>query len=112
MLGVGHDNPNITPVEKVRFDVCLSVPEPFQADGDIGFQTLPGGHFATITYIGPWGEGLEQAYGILFQQLMQKENIEIIGLPAVEIYRTTRINPEYALNQTDIYIPVRKLGVP
>ena len=110
LLGVGHDDPNITPTEKVRFDACLSVPEPFLPQNNIGFQTLPGGHFATLTYIGPWGAGLEQAYGILFQQLMQKENIEIIGLPAIEIYRSTRINPDYALNETDIYIPVRKMG--
>ena len=110
LLGVGHDDPSITPIEKVRFDVCLSVPEPFQPKDTIGFQTLPGGHFATLTYIGPWGTGLEQAYGVLFQQLLQKENIEIIGLPAIEIYRTTQINPNYALNETDIYIPVRKVG--
>lgn len=110
LLGVGHDDPNITPTEKVRFDACLSIPEPFQAQGNIGFQTLPGGHFATITYIGPWNAGLEQAYGVLFQELLRKENIEIIGLPAIEIYRTTRINPHYALNETDIFIPVRKAG--
>lgn len=110
LLGVGHDDPTITPTEKVRFDICLSVPEPFQAKENVGFQTLPGGCFATLSYIGPWDAGLEQAYSLLFQQLMQKKNIEIIGLPAIEIYRTTRINPAYALNETDIYIPVRKLG--
>ena len=110
LLGVGHDDPNITPAEKVRFDCCLGVSESFQAQGNIGFQSIPGGHFATITHIGPWDGGLEQAYGLLFQNVMQKENIEIIGLPAIEIYRTTRINPQYALNETDIYIPVRKVG--
>jgi AraC family transcriptional regulator len=110
LLGVGHDDPNITPTEKVRFDVCLSVPEPFPADGNIGFQTVPGGHFATMTYIGPLDTGFEQVYHIFFQQLAQIKNIELIGLPVIEIYRTTRINPAYALNETDIFIPVQKIG--
>ncbi|GJM41315.1 MAG: hypothetical protein DHS20C20_15970 [Ardenticatenaceae bacterium] len=110
LLGVGHDDPNITPTEKVRFDICLSVPDPFQPDGNIGFQQVPGGHFATMSYIGPLDATFTQVYHIFFQQLIQIKNIEIIGLPAIEIYRTTRINPAYALNETDIYIPVRKIG--
>lgn len=110
LLGIGHDDPNITPVEKVRFDSCLSVPEPFRPDGNIGFQHTPGGHFATMSYIGPLDGGFTEVYNIFFQQLLQMKNIEIIGLPVIEIYRTTRINPTYALNQTDIYIPVRKIG--
>lgn len=107
LLGVGHDDPNITPTEKVRFDVCLSVPEPFQAEGNIGFQTVSSGHFATMTYVGPLDAGFDQVYHIFFQQLGQIKNIELIGLPVIEIYRTTRINPAYALNETDIFVPVR-----
>jgi len=51
-----------------------------------------------------------QAYGQFFQQMRQLKRVEIIGLPVIEIYRTTRINPNYALNHTDIFIPVRKLN--
>jgi AraC family transcriptional regulator len=29
-IGVGHDDPNITPPKKVRFDLCLTVPDSFQ----------------------------------------------------------------------------------
>jgi predicted transcriptional regulator YdeE len=50
-----------------------------------------------------------EAYGQMFQQMTRLEGIEIIGLPAVEIYRTTQINPDYDLNHTDIYLPVRKI---
>jgi len=71
LLGVGHDDPNITPTDKVRFDVCLSVPDTFTAEGDVGFQTLPGGHFAAASYVGPFGPTLMQAYGQFFQQMRQ-----------------------------------------
>ena len=110
LLGVGHDDPTITAAEKVRFDICLSVPESFQPEGTIGFQTLPGGDFATMSYVGPLDAGFAQVYHYFFQQLAQIKTVELIGLPVIEIYRTTHINPTYALNETDIFIPVQQLA--
>jgi AraC family transcriptional regulator len=109
-LGVGHDDPNITPVDKVRFDLCLTVPEPFRAGGEVGFQVIGGGYFAAASYVGPFGPTLEAAYFQMFQEMLTMNNIEIIGLPAIEIYRTTNINPDYALNHAEILLPVRPLG--
>lgn len=109
LLGVGHDDPNITPTEKVRYDMCVSVADPFLPDGEIGFQELPGGTFATASYVGPYGPTLEGALGDMFYQLTQRQDITIIGLPLIEIYRTTQINPTHSLNHTDIYFPVEKL---
>jgi AraC family transcriptional regulator len=109
-LGVGHDDPNITAIEKVRFDLCLAVSEPFRPDGEVGFQTIGGGYFAAASYIGPFGPTLEAAYFQMVQQIMTLENIEFIGLPAIEIYQTTNINPAYALNHTEILLPVRPLN--
>lgn len=106
LMGVGHDDPAITPPDKVRFDVCITVPESFPPDSEIGCQELPGGHYATASYTGPFGPPLEQAYGDFFGQLMPLKNIEIMGLPVLEIYRMTRVNPAYALNHVDIYVPV------
>lgn len=108
-LGVGHDDPNITPIEKVRYDLCLTVPEPFRATGEVGFQTIGDGYFAAASYVGPFGPTLEAAYFQMFQQMVQMKHIEIIGLPAVEIYRTTNISTDYALNYTEILLPVRPL---
>ena len=111
-MGVGHDDPTITPVEKIRFDLCLTVPEPFRGDDEVGFQTIEGGYFAAASYIGPFGPTLEAAYYQMFNEMMQLKNIEIIGLPAIEIYRTTNINPDYAINHTEILLPVRPLNKP
>jgi AraC family transcriptional regulator len=106
LLGIGHDAPDVTPPDKLRFDACLAVPEPFQAEGKIGYQPLPAGHFAIVSYIGRYGATMEQAYPEIFQQVVQLEGYDLIGLPIIEIYRTTHINPDYDLNHTDICIPV------
>jgi AraC family transcriptional regulator len=108
LVGVGHDDPSITPPEKLRFDACLPVPEPFHSDGDVGFQVVPGGYYAVTSYVGPYGATLEAAYSEIFAQAARIKGIEIVGLPLVEIYRTTTINPTYALNHTDVLIPVDK----
>ena len=108
-LGVGHDDPNITPIDKVRYDICVSVAEPFLPDGEIGYQEITGGTFATASYVGPFDATVEQALGELFYQLFQRKDIEVIGLPVIEIYRTTLVNPKYALNHSDIFVPVKKM---
>ena len=47
-----------------------------------------------------------EAIAAIFTQLAQLKRYQIVGLPLIEIYRTTQINPDYELNQTDIYIPL------
>ena len=106
LMGIGHDAPDVTPPDKLRFDACLEVPEPFAAEGKIGYQPMPNGLFAIVSYIGPYGSTMEQAYPEIFQKLAQLERYNIVGLPIIEILRTTQINPEYELNHTDICIPV------
>ncbi|MBV7328240.1 AraC family transcriptional regulator [Chloroflexi bacterium TSY] len=108
LIGIGHDDPTVTPEEKVRFDACIEVPKPDKADGEIGFQTIPEGAYATVTYVGPYGAAMYQAYEYLFHQMQDHKRYNLVGLPAIEIYRTTQINPEYTLNQTDIYLPVEE----
>jgi AraC family transcriptional regulator len=109
LLGVGHDDPGITAAEKVRFDVCISVPEAFAPEEDIGYQELPGGYYATAAYIGPFGPTMSVAYSEMFQQIMQLPKVELIGLPVIEMYHATRITPDYRLNYVDICLPVQHL---
>ncbi len=45
-LATYHDDPDLTPVEKLRSSACLSVPAGTAVDGDIGIMEIPGGLFA------------------------------------------------------------------
>lgn len=109
IIGVGHDSPDITPVEKLRFDACLEVFAQIRPFSPIGYQIIPGGTFGIADYTGPFGPTMYQAYIDIFTQLAQQKNIEIIGLPVIEIYHTTKINPDYALNHVEICVPVKKV---
>ncbi len=112
-MGIGHDAPGTTPPERLRFDAALVVPGPFAPEGKIGHQLLPGGPFAVTTHAGPY-ETLPAAYGAIFPRLLALPGYELVGLPAVEIYHTTRVNVRYRLNHTDLCLPVvaRACGKP
>ncbi|HYR27509.1 MAG TPA: helix-turn-helix domain-containing protein [Thermoanaerobaculia bacterium] len=104
-MGIGHDAPGTTPPERLRFDAALVVPGPFASDGKVGYQLLPGGPFAVTTHVGPY-ETLPAAYGAIFPRLLALPGYQLVGLPAVEIYHTTRVNVRYRLNHTDLCLPV------
>ena len=106
-IGIGHDAPGITPPEKLRFDAALVVPGPVKAEGRIAHQVLPEGEFAITTHVGPYSS-LPDAYASIFTRVVTLENHMLIGLPAVEIYRTVRVNAQLRLNETDICLPVRR----
>ena len=104
-MGLGHDAPGTTPPERLRFDAALVVPGPFATEGKIGHQILPGGPFAVTTHVGPY-ETLPAAYAAIFPRLVALPGYQLVGLPAVEIYHTTRVNVRYRLNHTDLCLPV------
>lgn len=59
-FGVSLDNPFITPAERLRYDLCVSVPEDFQlqstTDAEVSLRELGGGRFARVWF---HGTGLE-----------------------------------------------------
>ena len=93
-----------------RFDAALVVPGPFAAEGKIGHQVLSGGPFAVTTHVGPY-ETLPAAYGSIFQRVVKLRDYQLVGLPAVEIYHTTRVNVRHHMNHTDLCLPVVRRGV-
>lgn len=106
LLGIARDAPGITPDDKIRFDCCVQVPAAFDTDGDVGCQRTPGGHHAITEYVGSWDLG--PAYASILERLAGMRTIDIIGLPAIEIYRTTPVGALDGLARVAIAIPVSK----
>lgn len=47
-----HDDPKVTPIEKLRTDVCMVMPAAVTPKGNIGFKQLPAGRYAIFLYKG------------------------------------------------------------
>jgi AraC family transcriptional regulator len=105
VLGICHDDPEVTAPDKIRFDCCVSVGDHVQGEGEIGVQTLEGGECAVLTYIGPYS-GLGEAYRWLFGTWLPTSGREPRNAPPFEVYVSNpRETPPEQL-RTDICIPL------
>jgi predicted dithiol-disulfide oxidoreductase (DUF899 family)/DNA gyrase inhibitor GyrI len=106
VLGIGHDNPAVTPASELRYDACVSVGEDFQPDGEIGVQTIPGGEYAMATYVGPY-EKLADVYAKFLGRLVPQSGRGIGTGFCFEVYVSDPANTDPADLVTEVYAPLR-----
>ena len=104
-FGVAHDDPAVTPPDRIRYDACLKAASDEQPQGEIGVQTVGGGCFAVTGHIGPY-ENLGDTYARLCGEWLPDSGRELRSAPALEFYRNSPMNtpPEQLI--TDIYMPL------
>ena len=107
-LGIAHDAPGVTPPDRLRFDAAIVVPEPFSPEGVVGHQVLDSAEFAMTTHVGHY-RTLPKAYATIVRQVAQLKQFRLGGLPAIELYRTTRVDASHEMNHTEIYLPVSRI---
>ncbi len=86
MFGLSHDDPEVTPADKLRYDACIELKEERSVSGAIGIQELPAGEYAVTLHRGPL-EKLAASYARLCGEWIPKSGREIRSAPALEIYR-------------------------
>lgn len=104
-IGICHDDPNVTPPDKIRYDACVTVDDSFAPQGDIGVQTVAGGEYAVSTHCGPY-ETLGETYGRMMGQWLPRSGREMRSTPCFEVYLNDPNSTEPADLLTDIHIPL------
>lgn len=105
-IGIGHDDPEVTAPEKLRFDACVTVGEGFQPEGEVGAQTIEGGTYAVVTHQGSY-DGLAEVYAWLYGAWLPNSGREPGNSPPFEVYRNMDTSkPEEML--TDIYMSLKE----
>ena len=104
-LCIYHDDPKVTPSEKLRTDVCMVMPAPVSAKGDVGAKLLNKGRYAVFTYKGSY-EYLQGVYDTIYSKYLPEMECTLRDEASAERYLndpcTTK--PEDLL--TEIYIPI------
>ena len=108
MLGVYHDDPEITDPSKLRSSACITVPEGTEVEGEIGTMTIPGGKYAMARFeISP--DKYPDAWEAVFGGWFPESGYQPADGPSYELYLN---NPEEHPEKKhifDIVVPVKPL---
>lgn len=104
-VGVVHDDPDITPPERLRYDAALVVNERVRPEGEIGIMDVPPGEYAVTMHRGPY-EKLSETYARLCGGWLPASGREARSAPAIEIYHSMpqTTPPDQLL--TEIHVPL------
>ncbi len=105
-IGISHDDPNITPEEKIRYDACITIDRVVKPEGDVGIQTIAGGRYAMFLHRGAY-ERFEDTYRAIFSKWLPESGERLRDCPCFEVYLNRdprRTKPENL--KTEIYVPI------
>lgn len=106
-FAMSYDDPDITPAEKLRCDVCVVVPPSVSAEGPVGIQEVPAGEYAIVRHLGPFSN-LIKTYTWVYAEWLPGSGYECRDLPPLEYYRNYSPTTPEAELITDIFLPVRR----
>lgn len=106
ILGICHDDPEITPQDKIRYDAAIVVPEGVKGSGEVGIEEIAGGEYATAVHRGPY-DRLGTTYTRLYGEWLPSSCREVRDDPPIEFYLTdARTTPPEDM-RTEICIPLK-----
>jgi AraC family transcriptional regulator len=104
-IGIPHDDPDVTPSRKLRYDACVTVDDSYVPTGTMDVQTIPGGDYAVTTHCGP-PRGIGEAYARLFGQWLPRSGREVRSSPSFVIALNNPQEVDSPNRLTDIYLPL------
>ena len=85
VLSLCHDDPDVTPQEKIRLDCCVTVGDNVKPEGEVELQTIPDGEYIILTHRGSYS-GLAESYCWLYGEWLPASGREFANRPPFEIY--------------------------
>lgn len=103
--GINWDDPEITPIEKVRYDACISITKDTTSNTDFSNKTIAGGKYLCFLYKGDY-QNLGAVYNQIFRDWVIKKEYDLRDEPVFEQYINNKeiTPPENLL--TEIFIPI------
>jgi AraC family transcriptional regulator len=104
-LAMYHDDPEITPAEKLRLSVCLSVPAGTQGERDVNVMEIPAGKSAVARFSLDRSE-YAAAWNWFMGEWLPASGYQPDDRPCYEVYLS---QPEDPVQRVDIVQPVKAL---
>jgi len=110
MIGICHDDPDITAAEHLRYDACLRFRRSVAPQGEVEERWLPGGRYAVFLHRGPHVD-LPLTYERIYGAWLPEGNERLTESPAFEVYldRPGNVAPEKL--RTLVHVPLHEENV-
>lgn len=95
----------MTPIEKLRTDVCMVMPTAATPKGNIGFKQLPAGRYAIFLYKGSY-EHLQSVYDTIYGKYIPEMECTFRDEASAERYLNNPADTAPDELLTEIYIPI------
>lgn len=105
MIGISHDDPNITESDKLRYDACIRIKKEIDPAGEVGVKEIAGGRYAIFKHKGPY-EKLSDTYNAIYRVWLPGSGESLRDAPCFEKYLNNpdKTKPEQLL--TEIHLPI------
>jgi AraC family transcriptional regulator len=105
LIGIVHDDPEVTQPAKLRYDAAVTVNHPVQPEGEFGLMEVAGGSYAVVTHRGSY-ESLSKTYQWVYGGWLPRSGYDLRDVPAFEQYLNSPQNAKPEDLLTLIHIPL------
>jgi AraC family transcriptional regulator len=104
-IGMGHDDPSVTPAAELRYDACITVDEEYEPKKPLELQTIVGGDYAVVKNctVGKIKEG----FGYLYGKWLARSSRELRPAPSFILNVDARDAVAPMKRRVDIYLPLQ-----
>lgn len=106
ILGIAHDDPEVTPSEKCRYDCCIVLSDKYDLEKDMNEAMLPGGQYAIFS-VEHTAEAIGKAWHEIFSIWLPDSSYQIDDRPLFERFIGTALSVEP--DSCEICIPLKTL---
>ena len=104
-IGIGHDNPSVTPAAELRYDACVTVDRDYEPKKPVKLQIITGGDYAVAKNC-PVGN-IKDAYQYLFGKWLARSSRELRPAPSFIVFVDTNKGVAPGKWRVDIYLPLQ-----
>jgi len=105
LLSVYYDDPEITDNDKLKLDVCITIPKNFKVDGEIGKMIISGGKYVVARFEIKAKE-FKDAWNLLYKNWLPNSGFQPDDKPCYELYHNDPKEHPEGKHIVDICIPV------
>jgi len=105
LLGIVYDDPDVTPLDKIRYEAAVTVSGAVQPEGEFGLMEFAAGAYGVVTHKGPYEE-LARAYQRVYGGWLPGSGYRLRDVPAFEQYLNSPQNTKPEDLVTLIHLPL------